>query len=62
MTALPLPLPPVPSVGRCLCGAPLWYVRPRRIGEDGRFRCRRCGREYRETPHWIPGDCSIDVR
>jgi hypothetical protein len=26
------------------------------IGEEGRFRCRRCGREYRERRHWSPAE------
>src|SRR5437763_12558410 len=48
------PLPAVPAAARCLCSAPLWYVRPLRIGQDGKFRCKRCGREFRESSHWSP--------
>jgi len=44
-----------PSMRCCVCGAALWYVRARVIGEEGHFHCRRCGARYCETQHWYPG-------
>ncbi len=51
-------LPPLPDTVRCVCGDPIYFVRPEQVGERGYFECRarRCGRRYRFDEPWSPGD------
>ncbi len=44
----------VPPTDRCACGSVFYFVRPHHVGEEGYFRCRRCGARYRMEVRWEP--------
>jgi hypothetical protein len=52
--------PPMPSNGRCLCGAVPFFQLAGRVGQAGHFHCRRCGARYRMADlEWTPGGPAV---